>query len=183
MNLFPLALRTALQMLCIVGMVALASQARAESVTWDYTLYPPLEAVMTGGDDSRIYTENRAPQYVLTRFVVNGASATAWQEAFEVLNTMRRDEPRKPKQWLERLRKERDAACPGEWHIIAEDDRSLTFERRTPDCPPHAAQTALYRVIYGPQQVFTLIATVKVDIPAESRTAWLEVLASADVRP
>jgi len=114
--------------------------------------------------------------------VVDGTSADDWVEALEVLNTLKRNEPKTPQQWFERYRAAGTQTCAGDFTLLAQDKHSVTFARTTPACPPHAAQAGLYRALYGKDQVFLLIATRKGEMPEEVRAAWLAVLASAEIR-
>lgn len=156
---------------------------QAEGISWDVGAYRKFSAIMHGAEADRIvYTEDRSPSYVLTRFVIEGESADDWIEAFEVLDTLRRNAPKTVNGWYEQFRQKGEQHCPGsEWNVIAQDSDSLTFERRTSDCGPFAEQHALYRVIYGNDEVFTLIATRKGSMDDETRSSWLAVLASATI--
>ena len=116
-----------------------------------------------------------------TRFVLQGSGEEEWTEMFEFLYTMPRVEPKTVKLWYERLQASTDANCPSEWLIVEEAPRSMTFERRAPDCAAQVRQTTLYRVIYGKHNVFALSANVKGDISEETRKTWLAVLASAKI--
>lgn len=128
-----------------------------------------------------VVTENREPVYVLTRFVLDGESGDDWVEALEILNTMRDKEPQTPALWYERFMKEGQAHCASAWSKIDETADSITFERVSDDCPPHGAQHAIYKVMYSDKQVFTLIATRKGEMDAETRGGWLAVMESASV--
>jgi hypothetical protein len=115
-----------------------------------------------------------------SRVVVEGRAADDWVEALEVLNTLKRNEPKTPRQWFERFQAAQ--TCAGEFALLEQNRRSLTFVRTTPACPPHAAQVGLYRALYGKDQVFVLIATRKGAMTDEACTAWLALLASAEIR-
>lgn len=156
----------------------------AETVFFDYDAYPPLARAMapTDGTDPMVYMQNRAPVYVLTRVVVDGASAQDWVEALEVMDTRRRDAPKTLDAWYAEFRRTGEAACPSTWTVLDQGQGSMTFERVSGECPPHGAQHALYRVLYGRSEVFTLIATRKGDMDEASREAWLTVLKSAKVK-
>jgi hypothetical protein len=165
-----------------IGLMGTALAAASEYVTWDNSLYAPLEATLLRGDEAPIYTEDAAPAYVLTRFVVEAEGADDWVEALEVLNTLKRNEPKTPRQWFERFQAEAAQTCGGEFALLEQNKRSLTFVRTTPACPPHAAQVGLYRALYGKDQVFVLIATRKGVMTDEARAAWLALLGSAEIR-
>lgn len=156
----------------------------AEGVTWDFNANSKFSDVMFGETaDPIVYTEDKSPAYVLTRFVIEGESAVDWIEAFEVLDTLRKNSPKTLEGWYEQFREQGEQNCPGgEWHVIAQSDNSLTFERRTSECEPFAGQHALYRVLYGKKEIFTLIATRKGAMDEATRSAWLDVLESAAIR-
>ncbi len=154
--------------------------AWAEGVTWQFEAYDRFNTVMVA-EEPIVYVEDREPVYRLTRYVVEGTSADAWTEALELLNTWRDDQPRKVAGWYARFREFSDAKCPSQWTVIAEDKTSLTFERVTGTCAEHEAQQALYRVLYGKEQVFTLIATRKGGMDEVTRANWLTLLATAKI--
>jgi hypothetical protein len=161
-----------------------APQARADVLYYDLDGYAKLAAAVSTSDGHVpiVYTEDRAPVYVLTRIVVDGSSADEWAEALEIMNTMRHDAPRKLAAWYDAFRAKGDAACESEWTVLAQTPASMTFERRSGDCPPHGEQHALYRVIYGKRQIFTLIATRKPGMDEATRGAWIGVLESAELQ-
>ncbi len=154
--------------------------AWAEGVTWDFAANDRFNTVMAA-EEPIVYVEDREPLYVLQRFVVQGTSGVEWTEALEVLNTWRDDHPRKVAGWYARFKKQSDATCPGQWTVIAEDKTSLTFERITGACAEHEAQHAVYRVLYGEEQVFTLVATRKGGMDEVTRANWLTLLATAKI--
>jgi hypothetical protein len=171
--------------LLAVFALAWASGASAQAMSWDYSHYPPFqaltEALAKGQRQEAMYVEDRSPAYVLQRFVIEGKSATDWTDALEVLNTMRKAEPKTPTGWYERFQKQ-GAQCPSNWTLIAQNKDSVTFQRDSLACSLQPAQTGLYRVLYGKQQVFTLIFTSKAPLSEEKRRQVLAMLDSATVR-
>lgn len=165
-----------------IGLIGTATAAASEYVTWVNSLYAPLEATLLRREAAPIYTEDAAPAYVLTRFVVEGKAADDWVEALEVLNTLKRNEPNTPRQWFERYQAAAAETCGGEFALLEQNKHSLTFMRTAPACPPYAAQVGLYRTLYGRDQVFVLIATRKGPMSDEARAAWLALLGSAEIR-
>lgn len=167
----------------LVLLMPWAGAAQAEGVTYDLSAYPKLaEAILRTDPPPIVYTEDRAPVYVLTRFVVEGTSETEWQEALEVLNTLRKNQPKKLAGWYEKFKAQGEANCPGTWEMLEQSDKRIIFERSTPECPPFPAQQALYGVLYGKKEAFTLIATRKGGMDEATREAWLKVLQSSAVR-
>jgi hypothetical protein len=121
-------------------------------------------------------------RYTLTRFVAQGRNKDDWDIAFEVMDSPRMFEPPTVAEWLTRFRTQSDQNCPGgEWEILAQTDNDVTFERRTGACPPHVAQHAMYRVLYGPQNVFTLICTQKGVFDALTRAECRATLQTAEI--
>jgi hypothetical protein len=126
--------------------------------------------------------QEKPGRYTLTRFVAQGRNKDDWDIAFEVMDSPRIVEPPTVAEWLTRFRTEGDQNCPGgEWEILAQTDNDLTFERRTRACPPHVAQHALYRVLYGPQNVFMLICTQKGVFDTQTRAECLATLQTAEI--
>jgi hypothetical protein len=165
----------------LCGLAALLLQtsiASAEILRLDYSRHERLAEVTSteGGKVPPVYTQDHAPKYVLTRVVIEGASPEDWSEVLDVMNTQRKAEPKTPSAWFERFRQQGDATCLSEWTTISEGTDSLTFERKSPECAPHAAQHAIYKVLYGKRDVFTVICTRKGSMAPEDRAAWLAFL-------
>jgi hypothetical protein len=152
--------------------------AKAEILHFEYSQHAKLEQAMSteGGRVPPVYTQDRAPRYVLTRYVIEGTSAEEWTEVIDVMNTNRKAEPKTLGAWYERFREQGEKTCPGEWTVIAETPDSLTFERKTPECAPHPAQHALYKVLYGKRDAFTVTCTRKGTMTSEDRAGWLAFL-------
>jgi hypothetical protein len=168
----------------LVAFALPAAPARAkEGLDFSFEGYPRLAAAVStrDGHEPMVATEDRSPVYVLTRIVVEGKSADDWVEAFEIMNTNRSDSPRNVQAWYEHFHAQGEAHCASEWTVLAKSDDTLTFERKSGECPPHAAQQALYRVLYGKQNVFLLIGTRKGAMDEATRSAWLAVLGTASV--
>jgi hypothetical protein len=171
-------MHASLRVLIVLAVCACASTA--ERLTWSFGVpEDPLRVVRD--DPSRFYEEDRAPHYVLHRYVVRGRSAEDWEEAFEVINFQRRELPATPALWYEEFRARGNVTCPSEWRVLEEAAESVTFERRSSACAPHAPQTALYRVLYGRKNVFLMIATTVGEFEPGSRETWLGMLASGRV--
>ena len=169
----------AMGLLAVVGLFG-------QTLTWSYQHYPALaelvEALKKDQRQEAMYVENKEPVSYLQRFVIDGTSATDWKEAVEVVNVRKDKEARTPTDWYQRFQRQGNASCPSTWTLIAHDKISITFQRDSAACPPHVAQTGLYRVLYGKQDVFALIATYKGALPDEKRRIMLAMLASAALR-
>jgi hypothetical protein len=167
-----------------LALVAPAAMA-VDMLQYSFANYDRLSRAVATRDGHKpiVYTEDRAPVYVLTRIVVEGTSAEDWDEAMEILNTMRHDEPPTVADWYQRFHEHGDASCKSEWTVLGQSESSLTFERKSGECPPHASQQAIYKVMYGKKQVFLLIGTRKGTMDEATRAGWLAVMESASVVP
>jgi hypothetical protein len=50
---------------------------------------------------------------------------------------------------MEELRRESQRRCKGTYTVLAQDSRSITFERQSTDCPPGYPPVGIYRVVQG----------------------------------
>jgi len=166
----------------LVVLLGVARVALGEGLGMDMGAYPKLVEQLASPDGPIFYEEDKSPVYVLTRLVVEGNSAEDWTEALETVATSRDHSEKNVKAWYEAFREQGDATCPSEWQVLAQEKKTMTLERRSPACGDFVAQHALYRVIYGRRDVFTLIATRKGEMDAATRDSWLAVLSSAEVR-
>lgn len=173
----------ATSLVCTAACLLLLSlPAAGENIYFKFDAYQKLGDSMLGKERPPIvYTEDKSPVYLLMRFVVDGASETEWTEALEVINTRRKDMPKTVAAWYEQFRAQGEASCPSEWIMLDESAKSMAFERRSPACPPHEAQDAVYRVLYGKKQAFTLIATRKGGMDDETRAGWIKVMETATI--
>lgn len=160
----------------------LSLPAVAENIRFQFDAYQKLGDSMLGKERPPIvYTEDKSPVYLLMRFVVDGVSETEWTEALEVINTRRKDMPKTVAAWYDQFRAQGEASCPSEWVTLEESAKSLAFERKSLACPPHEAQHAVYKVLYGKKQAFTLIATRKGGMDDETRAGWIKVMDTATI--
>ena len=156
--------------------------AFADNVTWNYGVYDKFEEAMAARESGPIvYTEDKAPLYVLTRFVIEGESADDWIEALEILNTNRKQEPKDVGMWYERFKAQGEETCPSEWRMLEQSKKALLFERLSHDCDPFEAQHAIYNVLYGKRDVFVFIATRKGEMATETRDGLLKLLRSVKI--
>ena len=176
-------LRRALLVNFILSLLLFGSSlAHADTATWDYSAYSKFsDAMFKSGSEPIIYTEDKAPLYVLMRFVVDGSSTEDWTEALEVINTQRKNEPKNARAWYGRFKEHAEETCASDWEVIKESKKTLMFERRAAECPPFEAQQALYCVLYGKRDVFVLIATRKNEMDTATREGWLKLLHSAEI--
>jgi hypothetical protein len=115
------------------------------------------------------------------RFVLEGRDAMDWNVALEILQSQRVNEPQTPAAWLQRYRETSDPLCPSEWQTLAEAADSVMFERHSPDCPPHAAQQAVHRMVYGAGGAWHLICTQKGRFDPQTQQECRALLESAKV--
>ncbi len=150
----------------------LAQPAAAEGLLWDFKLYPPLQAAMMNPDGALVYSK-KTRNSVLNLFVLKGSGENDWTEAFEIINTIPKNEPKTVKLWYEKFQAAAPATCAGEWVLIEESEKSITFEHRLPECPPAARETTLNRVLYGQHNVFRMRAAVKGVMTEDTRNSLL----------
>ena len=153
-----------------------------ENLNMHLELNPQLVEGLSAPGGPVMHTESDPPTYNLTRIVVEGESPENWVEAIEIVSTAIQLLPENVKAWYEDFYARGEAVCQDEWTILDEDKRSILFERKSPPCNDQVAQHALYRVLYGELNVFTVIATRKGVMNDETRDAWLAVLGSAAVQ-
>lgn len=171
---FGTALSTAGTRLAVAAAASEGVQLVAEE-------FPRLHEAMQAKD--RAHTDSREHEgYQLTRFVIEGRSVDDWDIALEVLETYRLNEPPTARDWLQKYRAFSDPSCPGDWQVLAESDESVLFERTSPECPPHAAQQALHRTIYGRTGVWSLICTQKGALDEATRRECRALLESATIQ-
>jgi hypothetical protein len=121
-------------------------------------------------------------QVGVTRFVWEGESIDDWTEAVEIVNTWRKNNPATPKEALETLVEKRIAQCPEATHrLLHQDESSVLYELITINCPPHPDEHSITRLIYGRNEVFTVIYTNKVNPLSPSlRDEWIDILSRAN---
>lgn len=165
--------------LILIPFLLLASPASAEKLTFDHRLYPPLKAAMDSGNQDIFLFDASNPRYLINRIAVSGQSATRWTEALEIIARTPAREVKTPADWMAELRAKADPKCGYDAKILAQDDNSITFERRVPDCEGERAPIAIYRIVGSKKSLF-MLAVLEKDEPGEdARKQWLTLLASA----
>ena len=157
----------------------LASPAHAEKLTFDYRIYPPLEQVLNSGRNEMVSFNDRNPRYVTDRIAIQGTSAESWTEALDIIARSKARKMSSPADWAREIQQSARARCASEFTNVAEDANSLTFVRRSTNCPPGTAQTGLYRIVAGRTSLFLLNAIAMGEMAEPVRQKWLELLASA----
>lgn len=161
-------------------LVCFPVQAR-ERLSWDYSGHDKLNALFTS-EEGPLYGEKQNRRVYHLRFVVEGESLESWTEILEIIDTHREHEPENAHLWFERFQAQGNETCPSEWTIIDEQADSIIFQRTSKDCPAFDDQDALYRVLYGRQNVFLIFATLKGEMDESGVAGWLNVLRSAEIR-
>lgn len=151
-----------------------------ETLKYDNTVYAPLENALTS-DNPIIVEEDRAKQMHVTRFVVDGDSADEWNESLQVIETHVKDQPQSLDDWYKEFTARFDPVCTAKWETIEKKHDSMIFERHVKECPVHAARHTMFRVLYGRQHVYIMIAEKRPDMEEEARQGWLALLRTAEL--
>jgi hypothetical protein len=167
--------------LCIafLALCALPSVALAERLNFDHRLYPPLKAVFDNNRQEMIYFNNADPKYVVDRIAIQGKSADDWIEALNIIARSPTKKVNSVADWSDEIRTQSEKACPSRFEILAVDDISITFSRRSTNCGADKVQFALYRIIAGKRSLFLLNAIYRDDMAEGARQQWLALLQSA----
>ena len=165
----------------LAGIVLLfaSTPALAERLTFDHRFHPALQAVLDSGDAAMIDYNSSNPRYVVDRIAVQGKSASDWTELLEIIARTPAKGMRSAADWMQELRRQADARCANVVQVIAQDDNSITFERKSGSCTAEPAPFALYRVVAGKRSLFLLAVQDKAALDPKSRRQWLALLASA----
>lgn len=161
--------------------LAAACPAKAEKLVFDHRLYPPLKAVLDGGDPAMIAYNASNPRYVVDLIAVKGASAADWSEALEIIARSPAKSVRTARDWADELRAKDERACRATTVPIAQDAASLTFERQSPGCAAARAPLTITRVVAGKRSLFLLSVLFKTEPDATTREQWLALLRSARI--
>jgi hypothetical protein len=179
---------TAACALLALPLLALADPAHAERLTFDQRLYPPLKAVLDGGDPAMIAYNARDPRYVVDVIAIKGRSATDWSEAIEIIARTPGKEAATAHAWYEQLSSSANRLCPATVSTLAEDGASITYEQHSPDCSAvrstNAAArsaTTIARIVGSKRSLFAIIFRFTGMPESTARQQALELLASAHI--
>lgn len=119
----------------------------------------------------------------LSRWVWTGESIDNWVEALEVVNVRRPDVPPALEEAFRSAIASRQSYCPeATGRVITSDSTSVLYEITTVGCAGRSDEISLTRVVYGRNQVFSLIYTNKDPLQAYAKRAdWIKVLSEAKV--
>jgi len=168
--------------LLIGALLVSAAPAAAERLQFDHRLYPPLQQVLDSGDTAKIDFNADNPARLVDLIATKGPSAQNWTEAMEIVSIARPRKLASAREWMAQLQQQAQARCAATFTVLAEDSNSVTFERRSPDCPAEPAALGVYRLVAGKRSWFELAMLAKGGEPdAETQRQWLAVLASAHI--
>ncbi len=156
-----------------------AVPAAAERLHFDHRLYPPLKAVFDNNRKEMIYFNNSDPKYVVDRIAIQGKSADDWTEALNIISRTPSRAVKNADDWMAEIRAQSTNACPGQFEILARDENSITFSRRSTNCGPDKIQFSLYRIVAGRRSLFLLNPVYRDDMTEAVRGQWLALLQSA----
>ncbi len=159
-----------------------AAPAIAEQLTFDHRLSPPLKAVLDADDPAKIAYNAKDPRFVTDLIAVRGASAQDWTEALMIIARTPRGKVRSARDWAEELRDDAARHCAGTLTTLAEDEASITLQRRSTGCPADYPPFAIYRVVAGKRSLFLLAAMSKDAMGDDAQAQWRAVLASAHIK-
>ena len=156
-----------------------AGPVLAEKLAFDHRLSPELNQVLEAGDPAMVSFNDANPHYLVDVIAVRGVSAKDWIEALVIIARSPGRKMASAESWMEELRRESQRRCKGTYTVLAQDSRSITFERQSTDCPPGYPPVGIYRVVQGKTSLFLLAVMAKDGISGSSREHWLALMESA----
>lgn len=153
-----------------------------EVLMYDEAMYAPLEKALASDNPVIVKEDRRDKEMYVTRYIVDGESADEWNESLEVVETHLKDQPKTLDDWYAEFTAHFDPVCTAKWHTIEKKRDSMIFERHVKECPIHAARHTMFRVLYGKQHVYIMIAEKRPDMEEEARQGWLAVLRTAELK-
>lgn len=163
----------------LFALLAIASPALADKLVFDHRLVPALKQVLDANDPARISYNDSNPRYVVDVIAVRGKSATDWTEALVIIARTPDRKVATVEAWRQELQKQARHKCESSFTDLASGEHSLTFERKSQDCPAGYPPIAIYRVVEGKTSLFLLAAMSKDGFSAEERAQWLALMDSA----
>ncbi len=165
----------------VIAAILSATPAAAERLQFDHRLSPSLKAAFDANDPALIDFNDKNPRYVTDLVAMRGKSAQDWIEALLIVARTPSKSVRTPAAWRDELQTEARRRCASTFEVLAEDEASITFERRSTGCPPGYAATAVYRLVAGKRSLFLLGFMAKDAVGERTRGEWRAVLASARI--
>ncbi|MEO6718366.1 MAG: hypothetical protein ABIM50_14115 [Novosphingobium sp.] len=159
--------------------LAFPGTAIAEKLTFDHRTYPPLAAVLDSGRTEMIRFNDSNPKYVTDRIAVQGTSVDHWTEALDIIVRLRKKNMNSASDWAGEIQQAATRLCPSTFTTIAQDETSLTFERKSSGCPAGTPLTGLYRIVAGRKSMYMLNSLAMGEMSASARQQWLNLFATA----
>lgn len=151
----------------------------AERLHFDHRLYAPLKAIFDDNREEMIAYDNSNPRYVVDRIAIQGKSASDWTEALDIIVRVPSRDVKTADDWLEEIKAKAGKACASQFEILAKEEGSITFSRRSNNCGADKVQFALYRIVKGKKSLFLLNAIQRSDMDEQVRMQWMALLNSA----
>ncbi|MDT0507660.1 hypothetical protein [Novosphingobium sp. MMS21-SN21R] len=164
-------------------LLLIAMPAHAERLNFDHRLSPPLQRVLDEGRSEMVQFDGADPTRLVDLIAVRGESATNWKEALQIISIPKQKKLEGAQGWMiqiqDGIRARATATCRAEFSVLARDESSITFERRSTGCGPESVSYGLYRLVTGKRSWFQLAVLAKDGISGEAKAQWLALLASA----
>lgn len=164
-------------------LLLIAMPAHAERLKFDHRLSPPLQSVLDAGRSEMVQFDGADPTRLVDLIAVRGDSATNWTEALQIVSIPKQKKLDGAQGWMSQIqggiRAQAGAVCQPEFTVLALDEYSVTFERRSPGCGAETVAYGLYRLVTGKRSWFQLAVLAKDGLSDEAKTQWLALLASA----
>ena len=141
-----------------------------------------LSFTIPDGTEPKFIQDYNYGTVIVTRFVLQGNSIDDWTEAFEVINAMKSDYPKTPKEFCDNMIEKRKKTCATvDLSIIDETTESILYEIKSKQCAPFPDEQSLNRALYGKQNVFILIYTNRTPggMTKQAREGWLGTISTA----
>lgn len=165
-------------------LLLIAMPAHAERLQFDHRLSPPLQKVLDEGRSEMVQFDGSDPTRLVDLIAVRGESATKWQEALQIVSIPKQKKIDGAQGWMAQIEsgirsRSASASCKAEFAVLAQDENSVTFERRSPGCGADSISYGLYRLVTGKRSWFQLAVLAKDGVSPEAKAQWLALLASA----
>lgn len=120
-------------------LLLIAMPAHAERLQFDHRLSPPLQKVLDEGRSEMVQFDGSDPTRLVDLIAVRGELAMKWQEALQIVLIPKQKKIDGAQGWMAQIEsgirsRSAAAACKAEFAVLAQDENSVTFERRSPGC-------------------------------------------------
>ncbi len=165
--------------LAVLLLCGVTAPAFAERLHFDHRLYPPLKAVFDNNRNEMISYDNSNPKYVIDRIAIKGKSVSDWTEALDIIVRAPSRDVQTADDWFAEIKAKTGKACASQFEVIAKEEGSITFSRRSTNCGADKVQSALYRIVKGKKSLFLLNAINRADMDEQTQQQWMALLNSA----